>query len=109
MSHPLQWEFPGGKMKPGESPERCIIREIFEELNARISVDQLLPSVIHDYGLHKIKLIPFVCTLESENISLQQHKNYVWIEKHELVQYSLLEADLEVVAKLNGQWKQAFP
>lgn len=49
MSHPLEWEFPGGKLFPGESPERGLIREIKEELNVKIEVEQLLPSVTHDY------------------------------------------------------------
>ncbi len=105
MSHPLQWEFPGGKVKPGESPERCIKREINEELHVRINVEQLLPTIIHDYGFNRIKLIPFVCSLESDNISLEEHKSYAWIAKGELKNYNVLEADMELIAILNGQWK----
>lgn len=105
MSHPLKWEFPGGKLNPGESPERCIKREINEELRVLISVDQLLPSVVYDYGSGKIKLIPFVCSLDSDQIVLEQHKAFTWIQKHELGDFDLLEADLEVIKSLNGQWQ----
>ena len=105
MSHPLMWEFPGGKLKPAESPERCIKREINEELTAKIKVNQLLPSVIYDYGFRKIKLIPFICSMETEQISLTQHNAYSWIQKHEVDHFELLEADLEVIKTLNGQWK----
>jgi 8-oxo-dGTP diphosphatase len=105
MSHPLQWEFPGGKLKPGESPLRCVVREIREELNAEIEVEQLLPSVVHEYDNKEVKLIPFICTLESEKISLQQHRDYRWISKSEIDAYDILEADREVIAKMNGQWK----
>jgi 8-oxo-dGTP diphosphatase len=105
MSHPLQWEFPGGKLKPGESPLKCVVREIREELNAEIDVDQLLPSVIHAYGNIEIKLIPFICTLESDEIRLQQHKDYQWIRKSEVEAYDILEADRQVIAEMNGQWK----
>jgi len=105
MSHPMMWEFPGGKLNPGESPERCIKREIKEELKAKISVIQLLPSLIYDYGFRKIKLIPFICTLETEQISLAQHNAYCWIQKHEVDNFDLLEADIEVIKTLNGQWK----
>lgn len=104
MPHPFQWEFPGGKMKPGESPERCIKREIREELHINVIVDQLLPSVVYDYGSGRIKLIPFVCIPETDNIQLQQHKDYAWITRSQLQDYDVLKADLMVVKALNGQW-----
>lgn len=104
MPHPLQWEFPGGKLKPGESPEKCIIREIREELNAAISVDRLLPSVIHSYGGQTIKLIPFICTLKSDALELQQHRAFRWIRRHEAEQFPMLDADLKIIERMNGQW-----
>ena len=105
MSHPLQWEFPGGKLRPGESPLKCVVREIREELNAEIDVDQLLPSVIFAYEKAEIKLIPFICTLESDEIRLLQHKDYQWIRKSEVNDFDILEADRKVIAELNGQWR----
>lgn len=105
MSHPLSWEFPGGKLNPGESPERGLIREIREELNVMIKVEQLLPSVTHDYGLQKIKLIPFICSIESGNLEPIEHKDLKWIKKSELNNYSMLAADLVIVDRLNGQWR----
>lgn len=104
MPHPLQWEFPGGKLRPGESPEKCIIREIREELHAAISVDRLLPSVIHSYGDRTIKLIPFVCSLKSDTLELQQHKAFRWISKHQVNQFPILDADLKIIERMNGQW-----
>jgi 8-oxo-dGTP diphosphatase len=65
----------------------------------------LLPSVIYEYGNGEIKLIPFICTLESDEIRLLQHKDYRWIRKSEVDAYDILEADREVIAKMNGQWK----
>ncbi len=105
MQHPLRWEFPGGKMNPGESPERCIKREIKEELHVDIKVDRLLPSVVYDYGFSKIKLIPFVCRLGSGEIQLREHKTYAWIGRKQVKDYDLLEADIEVINVLNGRWK----
>jgi len=101
MPHPLQWEFPGGKLKPGETPEKCLIREIREELHAEVEVEQLLPSVVHDYGDGAIKLIPFICTLESDEITLGQHSDYRWIAMEELDRYDLLEADREIIARMS--------
>lgn len=104
MPHPLLWEFPGGKLKPGESPEKCIIREIREELHAAISVDRLLPSVIHSYQGQTIKLIPFVCSLKSSTMELEQHKAFRWVGKNEVGQFQLLEADLKIIERMNGHW-----
>jgi 8-oxo-dGTP diphosphatase len=103
MSHPLQWEFPGGKVKPGETPEKCLIREIREELHAEVDIEQLLPSVVHNYGSGSIKLIPFICTMQSDQIRLEQHKAYRWIAREELSCFDLLEADREIIAEMNGR------
>jgi 8-oxo-dGTP diphosphatase len=101
MPHPLKWEFPGGKLKPGETPEGCIIREIREELGVEISVIQLLPSVRHRYSDADIKLIPFVCTISQGDIDLSEHRSYSWVLRSQLEQIDWLEADIEVVALVN--------
>ncbi len=105
MNHPLAWEFPGGKLLPGESPEKCIIREIREELNLEIRVEQLLPSVIHEYEGDKIKLIPFVCSLRSGELRLTEHKSVRWLKRSELSSVAMLEADMKVIHALTGRWK----
>ena len=60
---PLKWEFPGGKVEPGEPPADAIIREIREELGCEILITHALPPFIHDYKTTIIEMIPFVCTL----------------------------------------------
>ena len=97
MPHPLKWEFPGGKVKEGESPEHCIKREIFEELGLKVVVKQSLPAVEHVYNTHSIKLIPFICHLDEGKIVLSEHRSYRWIHKEELESVDWLEADLDVV------------
>jgi 8-oxo-dGTP diphosphatase len=100
MPHPLKWEFPGGKLETGENPEGCIIREIREELGVDISVEQLLPSVKHAYGDHIVKLFPFVCRIRQGDISLSEHKFFLWVPLSELDLLDWLEADTEVVELL---------
>ena len=97
MPHPLKWEFPGGKVRKGESPEHCIKREIFEELGLKVVVKQLLPSVKHAYKNHSIELIPFICNLDEGKISLSEHRSYRWIPVEEMKSVDWLEADLDVV------------
>ena len=101
MLHPLKWEFPGGKLKAGETPESCVIREIREELGVEITVLQLLPSVKHLYSDRGIKLIPFVCTIRKGKIDLSEHRSYRWVKRSELEHVNWLEADIEVLALVN--------
>jgi len=101
MTHPLKWEFPGGKLRPGENPEGCIIREIREELGVEISAEQLYPSVKYAYDEYIVKLIPFVCRISHGNIRLAEHAAYCWADHSELEQIDLLEADREVVGLLS--------
>jgi 8-oxo-dGTP diphosphatase len=97
MPHPLKWEFPGGKVKEGESVEECIKREIREELGLTVSVERLLPSVRHSYGAFPIVLIPLVCTIRQGNFSLKEHKSFRWVPLNELDSVDWLEADRGVV------------
>jgi len=101
MPHPLKWEFPGGKLLPGETPEGCLMREIREELGVEISLIQLLPSVRHSYSDSNIKLIPFVCSIKQGKIDLSEHRSYRWVHRSELEEIDWLEADVEVVALVN--------
>ena len=97
MPHPYKWEFPGGKLLAGETPEACIIREIREELGVEITVIQLLPSVKHVDSHNAIKLIPFVCAIREGEISLTEHRLYRWINRSRLEELDWLEADVEVL------------
>jgi len=74
--HPLKWEFPGGKINQGESEEDCILREIKEELSMEIVICVRLPGVIHDSGLKKIRLIPFICDTLDEFPFLSEHVDF---------------------------------
>ena len=100
MPHPLKWEFPGGKVKEGESPELCIKREILEELGLKIAVKQLLPSMKHTYDTHTIKLIPFICSVKEGEISLSEHKAFQWTPLEDLMALDWLDADVLVVREL---------
>jgi len=104
MPHPLKWEFPGGKLHRGETPERCIVREIREELGIHILVWELLPSVRHSYSTGIIKLIPFVCRWLGGEIQLAEHRDYRWVDLRELDDLDWLEADLEVVGLLKNKY-----
>ena len=94
--HPLKWEFPGGKINPGEKDTDCIIREIDEELSMDIVIVAQLPSVEHDYGHKHIRLIPFVCDTLDELPVLSEHVAYRWLIASDLGSVNFSEADVTV-------------
>ena len=94
--HPFKWEFPGGKLDPGETEEECIIREIEEELSMEIVICEKLPEVEYDYGHKQIKLIPFVCDTLDEIPFMSEHLAYKWVEEKKLLTLDYSEADVHV-------------
>jgi len=95
--HPFKWEFPGGKLKKGETDEECIIREIREELSMEIVICRRLDPVEHNYGQIKISLIPFVCDTLDEMPVLSEHIDFKWLPAEKLDSVDFTKADLYVV------------
>lgn len=91
--HPLEWEFPGGKIEPGENGEECIIREMKEELNVKIEVIKEMEAVVFSYSNKTIQLIPFICRLMQGEIHLREHINYKWVKFEELTEINFAGAD----------------
>jgi len=91
------WEFPGGKMEPGESPEEALKREIWEELETRIVIERLVKIVEYDYPLFHLKMHCFWCHVESGSLTLKEHEAARWLTKEQLGSVDWLPADLEVI------------
>lgn len=99
------WEFPGGKMEEGESPEICLKREIEEELGLIIQVGDFLLENLHDYGDRRIQLKAYLCELISGEIVLIDHDRYVWVEVNSFHAYTFAPADMPIVDALIKQKK----
>lgn len=97
---PLKWEFPGGKVEPGETAAAAIVREIHEELGCEVTVNRALPPFDHDYRTVVITMIPFVCTLapNSPEPHAHEHVALAWVTAAELRGYDLAAADWPVVS-----------
>jgi len=97
MNLPLNWEFPGGKIKQGESPEQCVVHEMSEELNLEITVGQSLPSVSHDYPDFSVTLYRFICAMVSCEITLHEHKALLWLSLPGLWSLDWVAADFPII------------
>jgi 8-oxo-dGTP diphosphatase len=97
MSMPLRWEFPGGKIEAGESPEACLKRELLEEMDIVIAVRRAMPPCTHSYRDFTITLHPFVCTITSGEITFNEHRAIAWLSAEELPILNWTEADAPVI------------
>ena len=87
------WEFPGGKMEPGETREEALVREIREELSAEISVDKFLCTVEYDYPAFHLTLHCFLCSLVTDALHLNEHESARWLDRDAIYSVDWLPAD----------------
>ena len=97
------WEFPGGKMEQGETPEMALKREIREELSAEISVETYFCTVEYDYPLFHLIMHCYLCSLMENTIHLNEHKAAKWLTKDEWDNVNWLPADKQIIEKLKSQ------
>ena len=95
------WEFPGGKMEEGESPQEALRREIREELDAEIEIGDLLETVEWDYPEFHLTMHCFICTLLSESVHLNEHEAAAWLTKETLSTVKWLPADEGLIKRLH--------
>lgn len=97
------WEFPGGKIEAGESPEQSLIREMQEEFCIDIEVQDFFASSTFQYEKGTIRLLAYICRWTGGVIRSTVHHDYAWVEKKQLDQYNFAPADRPLVEKLKGQ------
>ena len=94
------WEFPGGKMEPGETQEEALEREIREELSTDISVDEFLCTVEYDYPKFHLVMHCYMCSLLTDSLHLNEHEAAKWLGREELTSVKWLPADVEIIERL---------
>jgi len=107
MSLPLKWEFPGGKIQAGESPEECLRREIHEELGITIAITKTMKPATHSYPGMTVTLYPFVCVVSGEKLIRNEHNALIWLPPAELPALDWAAADLPVLAAYLRQLEKA--
>ncbi len=96
----LKWEFPGGKLEDGETPEQCLIREVREELCVDIAIVSHFHDTLYQYGTGKILLKFYLACITGGVMEWNVHHDVRWVEAERILAYDLLPADIEVVEKL---------
>ena len=94
------WEFPGGKMEPGETPKEALKREIWEELETRISVERFVKTIEWDYPTFHLVMHCYRCHVESGGLTLKEHEAARWLSTDELHSVNWLPADLQLLDEI---------
>ena len=95
------FEFPGGKIEEGETPEESLIRELMEEMNIKIAVKEYIGESVYDYGNNKvISLLGYTAEIIDGEIKLSDHDIYEWVTLEQINNYKIAPADIPLINKL---------
>lgn len=94
------YEFPGGKIEKNETQKEALIREVKEELQSEISVDQFFMTIDYDYDDFHLKMHTYLCTLLRGDLVLLEHTDKAWCEFNELDEYEFPPANKKIIEKL---------
>ncbi len=97
-----KWEFPGGKVEPGETPQQALVREIQEELTVKIEVGELIDTIEYDYPAFHLSMDCFWCNIVDGEIILKEAEAAKWLHKDELYSVNWLPADIALIKKIQN-------
>ena len=99
-SLPNKWEFPGGKVEVGESPEECLARELLEEFDIFVTVGEFLTESIYQYERKTVRLIAFRVYYDEDITTMNAHDEFKWVPVDQLLEYDLAPADVAIAREV---------
>jgi 8-oxo-dGTP diphosphatase len=99
--HPGFWEFPGGKVDPGESPEQALCREMREELDVEVRVSSIYEVVFYRYEWGPVLILAYQCELLTDTLRDLGVAEHRWVLPREMVNFNILPADQPIIDRLN--------
>lgn len=100
-----KWEFPGGKIDKGETPEECLVREMMEEFEIDIRVDDFFAKSLFTYSEGQLMVLAYFCTWIGGELRLVEHADHKWVDAQELDQYDFVTSDMEIARKLQLEYR----
>ena len=102
------WEFPGGKIEAGETPQEALQREIMEELDTQIAVGELIDTIEYDYPTFHLSMDCFWCRIVDGELVLKEHEAARWLKKEQLGEVTWLPADIALVDRIGKEMEKYF-
>ncbi|KKM10185.1 NUDIX hydrolase [Clostridiales bacterium PH28_bin88] len=99
----LEWEFPGGKLEPGEQPEECLKRELREELGLNVEVEDIYKVVLHRYEDREVLLLCYRCQYAGGEPEAKEGQDFRWVTVEQMGAYDFSAADIPVLEKLHRE------